>query len=75
MKKKLLALGLVLVLMCTGLVGCGGSGSGDGEDAGNSTGKTELVLWMTYSDDSFDGLEQLVDMFNESSDEYHLTME
>lgn len=75
MKKKLLALMLVLALMCTGLVGCGGSGSGDSEDAGNSTGKTELVLWMTYSDDSFDGLEQLVDMFNESSDEYHLTME
>ena len=76
MKKKLLALMLILVLVCTGLVGCGG-GSSTEADEGTQTsgGKTELVLWMTYGDDSYDGLEKLVEMFNAQSEEYHLTME
>lgn len=73
MKKKLLALSLVFILCCTGLIGCGGSP--DGEGSKTSSGKTELVLWMTYGDDSYDGLEKLVEMFNEQSEDYHLTME
>lgn len=73
MKKKLLALVLVLTFVGTSLVGCGDSKNK--ENSKGSTGKTELTLWMTYSDDSFDGLEVLVDMFNESNDDYHLTME
>lgn len=76
MKKKLLALMLVFVLACTCLAGCGGGGgSEEGEGSKTPDGKTELTLWMTYGDDSFDGLEKLVDMFNEQSEDYHLTME
>lgn len=73
MKKKLLTLMFAFVLVCMGLTGCGGSSSEDGSKT--SSGKTELVLWMTYGDDSYDGLEKLVDMFNEQSEDYHLTME
>ena len=41
----------------------------------NADGKTELTFWMTYGDGSYDGLNELVNMFNAASDKYILRME
>lgn len=81
MKQKLLSLVLALALVCTGLMGCGDSSQEPqkeqpgGNDPTPSGQKTELVLWMTYSDDGTEALNELVARFNESSEKYHLTME
>ena len=72
----------LLLLLC----GCGGGGGGSqGNEGGeyenvqhaNRTedGKIELVFWMTYGDGSYDGLNELVNQFNASSDKYVLRME
>ncbi len=38
-------------------------------------GKIELVFWMYYGDGSYDGLNNVVNMFNAQSDRYYLRME
>ncbi|MBQ9387382.1 MAG: extracellular solute-binding protein [Lachnospiraceae bacterium] len=38
-------------------------------------GKIELVFWMYYGDGSYDGLNNVVNMFNAQSDKYFLRME
>ena len=72
----------LLLLLC----GCGGGGGGSqGNEGGENQnvqhanrtedGKIELVFWMTYGDGSYDGLNELVNQFNASSDKYVLRME
>lgn len=77
MKKRFLALVLVLVMAGAMLTGCGG-GKDDGSSKAGSTnkdGKLELVLWSVYNDDGVETLYKLIDKFNETSDKYHLTLE
>lgn len=76
--KKLSALLLIAALL---LCGCVGGDTGDGPNGEVETaprtedGKIELVFWMTYSDGSYDGLNELVNQFNAASDKYVLRME
>ena len=61
----------------------GGSSQEAGQDEQESVihakrlddGKIELVFWMYYGDGSYDGLNNVVNMFNAQSDKYFLRME
>lgn len=72
MKQKVLAILLVLTLTGALLTGCGGS---DGKKGTSADGRTELVLWSVYNDDGVEMLYTLVDKFNETNEDYHLTIE
>ena len=73
MKKRLLLAVLALVLVCAGLTACGNAGDKDSEE--NSTGKTKLTLWSSYTEASNNKLSVLVAKFNAESKDYELTME
>ena len=79
MKKRILAVLMALALVCTGLTGCGGGNTGgtEGESAnsGNSGEKTELTIWCIYTEAAVVKFQELIDMFNASSDEYHVTVD
>lgn len=74
MKKKLLALLLVLTFICSGLVACGGNEGNSNEDV-NESGKKVLSLWSTYTEASNIKLSELVARFNAQSDKYEVKME
>lgn len=76
MKKRILALLMVLALGCSGLTGCGGEKTPDtGGDSANSGEKIELSIWCIYTEAAMVKFEELIDMFNESSDKYHVTVD
>ena len=75
MKKRVLALMLVLLLAVTTFAGCGNSGDGGVDDGQASGGKTELVLWDYYGSNYHGKLQEMADLFNDSQDEYKLTVE
>ncbi len=76
MKKRILAALLALMMLCTALSACGGSGSGntsmDDEDDG---GKIKLTLWSSYTAASNNKLSALVAKFNAQSEKYEVKME
>lgn len=73
MKKKLLSTILALVLVCSCLTACGGSGGNNSNT--NSVGKIELSLWSTYTEASNVKMGELVARFNAQSDKYEVKME
>ena len=89
MKKKL-ALTLILS-MALGLTACGSAqGESTGQDnqassaaqsagqeeASGQAGETTEVVWWTYfGDQNIEFLQNVIDDFNESQDEYHVTIE
>ncbi len=74
MKKKLLAGLLVFALACTGLAGCGSKGDGNGQGE-TADGKTQLILWSSYTAASNAKLEELVKKFNKESADYEVSLE
>ena len=74
MKKRiLLALIMIVILVCSGLTGCGNGGNAGGDESAD--GKIELSLWSSYSEQCNVELGKLVSKFNESSDKYYVRME
>lgn len=59
---------LVLVFVCGAIGGCGNGDSG----TASSGGKTKLILWSTYGTYGTQYMNELVDGFNDSQDEYVL---
>lgn len=83
--KKLIAL-LLALAMCLSLTACGGgeteaTGSGDSATEGNAGGNTpvegvvEITWWTNYGSTSVVIIQELIDKFNESQDQYHVTIE
>lgn len=74
-RSKLLALVLVVILTCTGIFGCGKNTDSNNPSGSKTTdGKTEISFWCTYGTYGFNILTELVDEFNNSQDDYHVTM-
>lgn len=74
-RNKLLALVLVVILTCTGIFGCGKkTNSNDSNGSQTNGGPTEISFWCTYGTYGFNILASLVDEFNNSQDEYNVTM-
>lgn len=71
MKKRLLAIVLVLVLACSMLTACGSKQ----EDNQSASGKMELSLWSTYTEASNVKMAELVAKFNAQSDKYEVRLE
>ena len=71
LSKKLLAL-LLCMIMCLGLCACGG-GDDDTEDEDGLV--TELSLWFPYGSLSQAYLDQLVDDFNMSQEDYYVEIQ
>ena len=69
--KKLLALMLAMIL-CFGLCACGGSEEEEDENLG---GTTEISLWFSYGSLSQAYLDEIVDEFNLSQDEYFVKVQ
>lgn len=77
MKKKnvLLALVLVVILTCSGMIGCGKKTNSDNSNGSKAPeGTTELSFWCTYGTYGFNILESYVEEFNNSQENYHVTM-
>lgn len=75
MKKKLLTGIFVGALACLMLVGCGKSGGNDKGTGGGKNGKTELVIWSSYSTQANSKLGELVAKFNAEYDQYEAKLE
>lgn len=72
LSKRLLAL-LMSMILCLGLCACGG---GNGDDTADEDGLvTELSLWFPYGSLSQAYLDQLVDKFNGSQEEYYVEIQ
>jgi len=69
--KKWSVLLLAFTLLCGTLSGCGKGGTGAGGSV-DAEGKTKLVLWSTYGTYGTQYMNDLVEKFNESQDEYVL---
>ena len=72
-KKRLLAAGLVTAMTCTTILAGCATGGGGSSSGGNETsdGKKEVVIWDYFETDAQKQMMQdLVDGFNESQDEY-----
>ena len=72
-KKRLLAAGLVTAMTCTTILAGCATGGGGSSSGGNETsdGKKEVVIWGYFETDAQKQMMQdLVDGFNESQDEY-----
>lgn len=67
--KRCMALFMTAVLVGGVLSGCGKSG---GSGSADSEGRTKLVLWSTYGTYGTQYLNNLIEKFNESQDEYVL---
>lgn len=74
MKKKLLTGIFVGTLACLLLAGCGKSGGGS-QGSGGKSGKTELVIWSSYSTQANSKLGELAAKFNAENDKYEVKME
>ncbi len=70
--KKWGALLLALVLVCGTLSACGKGGSESGNGSAEAEGKTALSLWSTYGTYGTKYMNDLIDKFNKSQDEYFL---
>ena len=74
--KKILAFLLALVMICSMLAACGGSGSNEEAVAEEEEGGLiKLTLWSTYTAISNNKLQLLVAKFNAQSDKYEVQME
>lgn len=73
MKRFLKGFSLLLVLALV-LAACGGGGNnGNGNNnSGDADGKREIAFWHAMSGENGDALQELVDKFNEQSDEIHV---
>lgn len=71
-KKRLLAAGLVTAMTCTTiLAGCATGGGGKSDEPKSDGGKKEVVIWDYFETDAQKQMMQdLVDGFNESQDEF-----
>ena len=55
---------LMAGVMAAGMVGCGGSGSGEEASAGGGSGDNTVTIWATGSDNVRQIYETLIENFN-----------
>ncbi|WP_246031800.1 ABC transporter substrate-binding protein [Salibacterium salarium] len=64
-----------LFVMMTAMVACGEEDAASGSEGENSDEKVELTYWYAWGDKIGENNENLVEMFNESQDDIHVTAE
>lgn len=74
-KKKILAAGFAMVLGAALITGCGGSKSASQAEQEEKTadGKTEITFWYSGGKTAVKVLQDIVDDFNESQTNYHVS--